>query len=114
MIRGEIWWADFGILYGSEVGYTRPVLIVQDNSFNESNIKTIVVLPMTTNLRLLDAPGNVFVSKKESKMAHDSVIISAQLYAINRGRFKEKISKVGKEIMKRVEIGMRLVLGINR
>jgi len=69
MIRGEIWWAEFGIPYGSEIGYTRPVLIVQDDSFNKSNIKTIVVLPMTTNLRLLDAPGNVFLRKNESKLA---------------------------------------------
>jgi mRNA interferase MazF len=114
MIRGEIWWAEFGIPYGSEIGYTRPVLIVQDDSFNESRIRTIVVLPLTTNLRLLDAPGNVFIQKKESKLANDSVIIVAQLYAIDRGRFKEKISKVTKEIMEQVEVGIKLVIGINQ
>jgi len=114
MIRGEIWWAEFGIPYGSEAGFTRPVLIVQDDSFNESRIKTIVVLPLTTNLRLLDAPGNVFIRKKESKLADDSVIIVAQLYAIDRGRFQKKISRVGKEIMEKVEIGVKLVLGISQ
>jgi mRNA interferase MazF len=30
MIRGEIWWADFGIPSGSEAGFRQPVLIVQD------------------------------------------------------------------------------------
>jgi mRNA interferase MazF len=114
MTRGEIWWAEFGIPYGSEAGFTRPVIIVQDDSFNESRIKTIVVLPMTTNLRLLNAPGNVFIRKKESKLPDDSVIIIAQLYAIDRGRFKERISKVSNEIMEQIEVGMRLVLGINR
>jgi len=114
MIRGEIWWVEFGIPYGSEAGFTRPVLIVQDDSFNKSRIKTIVVLPLTTNLRLLDAPGNVFIRKKESKLTVDSVIIVAQLYAMDRGRFKKKISRVGKEIMEKVEVGMKLVLGINQ
>jgi mRNA interferase MazF len=114
MIRGEIWWAEFGIPYGSEIGYNRPVLIVQDDSFNESRIKTVVVLPLTTNLRLLDAPGNVLLRKKESKLLNDSVIIVAQIYAIDRGRFKERISKVTKEIMEQVETGMKLVLGINQ
>ena len=114
MIRGEIWWAEFGIPYGSEAGFTRPVLIVQDDSFNKSKIKTIVVLPLTSNLRLKDAPGNVFLRKKEAKLSNDSVIIVAQLYAIDRGRFTEKISKVSKEIMEQVEIGMKLVLGINQ
>ncbi|MCL1813548.1 MAG: type II toxin-antitoxin system PemK/MazF family toxin [Treponema sp.] len=113
MIRGEIWWAEFGPPYGSEIGYTRPVLIVQDDSFNESRIKTIVVLPLTTNLRLLDAPGNVFIRKKESKFTNDSVIIVAQLYAIDRGRFREKVSKVTKETMEKVKIGMKLVLGMD-
>ena len=113
MIRGEIWWAEFGIPYGSEIGYTRPVLIVQDDSFNESRIKTVVVLPLTTNLRLLEAPGNVFLRKKESKLLDDSIIIVAQLYAIDRNRFKERVSKVTKEIMEQVEIGIKLVLGIN-
>ena len=114
MIRGEIWWAEFGIPYRSEAGFTRPVLIVQDDSFNRSKIKTIVVLPLTSNSRLLDAPGNVFLRKKETKLAGDSVIIVTQLYAIDRGRFIEKISKVSRETMEHVEIGMKLVLGINQ
>jgi len=114
MIRGEIWQAEFGIPYGSEIGYNRPVLIVQDDTFNESRIRTVVVLPLTTNLCLLDAPGNVLLRKKESKLINDSVIIVAQLYAIDRSRFKEKISKVTKEIMEQVETGMKLVLGINQ
>ena len=114
MIRGEIWWAEFGIPHGSEIGYNRPVLIVQDDSFNESRIKTVVVLPITTNLRLSDAPGNVLLRKKESKLIDDSVIIVAQLYAIDRSRFKERISKVTKEIMERVETGIKLVLGMNQ
>jgi len=114
MIRGEIWRVEFGIPYGSEAGFTRPVLIVQDDSFNASRIKTVVVVPLTTNLRLLDAPGNVFLRKKDAKSLNDSVIIVAQLYALDRGRFKEKISKVTKEIMEQVETGIKLVLGINQ
>ena len=114
MTRGEIWQAEFGIPFGSEIGYDRPVLIVQDDSFNESRIKTIVVLPLTTNLRLLDAPGNVLLRKKQSKHLNDSVIIVAQLYAIDRSRFKSKIVKVPMEIMEQVEVGIKLVLGINQ
>jgi mRNA interferase MazF len=114
MIRGEIWWADFGIPFGSEAGFRRPVLIVQDDAFNESRIRTIVVLPLTTNLRLLDAPGNVLVNNKETKLGKDSVIIAAQLYALDRQKFIERISKVKRETMKRVETGIMLVLGINK
>ena len=112
MIRGEIWWAEFGMPYGSEAGYDRPVLIVQDDAFNESSIRTIIVLPLTTNLRLADAPGNVLIKKKESKLKNDSVVIVAQFYAIDRNRIKERISKISKGTMEEVEAGMKLVLGI--
>jgi mRNA interferase MazF len=114
MTRGELWWADFGVPYGSEAGFTRPVLIVQDDTFNKSRIKTIVVLPLTTNLHLLDAPGNVLIRKKESNLINDSVIIASQPYAIDRSWLKEKVAKVPREILEQVETGMKLVLGMGR
>jgi mRNA interferase MazF len=112
MMRGEIWWAEFGVPYGSEIGYSRPVLIVQDDAFNESKINTVVVLPLTTNLRLAEAPGNVFVSNKDSKLKKDSVVIVSQIYALDRTRLKERISKVNSRILAQVEIGVRLILGV--
>jgi mRNA interferase MazF len=113
MTRGEIWWAQFGITFGSEAGYKRPVLIVQDDAFNESKIRTVVVLPLTTNLRLAEAPGNVLLKKNESKLTGDSVIIGAGLYALDRERFIERISKVNKKVMEKVKKGMMLVLGVH-
>jgi mRNA interferase MazF len=112
MTRGEIWRGDFDISPESSKGLSRPVLIVQDNSFNESNIKTILVLPITSNLYLLDAPGNVLIRSRESKLIDDSVILVSNLYAIERTRLKQKISKIDKTIMKQVETGMKLALGI--
>jgi len=114
MRRGEIWRADFDISNESKSGFIRPVLIVQDNSFNESSIKTILVLPMTSNLYLLDAPGNVLIRSRESRLTDDSVVLVSNLYAIERKRLKEKISKIDKLIMKQVEVGMKLVLGMNK
>ena len=54
MTRGEIWWVDFGIPYGSEPGYSRPAVVIQENSFNSSNINTTVVIPLTTNLSMCE------------------------------------------------------------
>ena len=45
MTRGEIWWVDFGVPFGSEVGFRRPVIVLQNNILNESNLRTVVVLP---------------------------------------------------------------------
>jgi mRNA interferase MazF len=61
MIRGEIWWADYGIPVGSEPEFNRPVLVIQSDALNQSKINTVIVVPFTTNLLLKNAPGNVFV-----------------------------------------------------
>ena len=66
MTRGEVWWADLGVPFGSEPGFRRPVLIVQADSFNRSRIGSVLCAPFTTNLRLGDAPGNAFVAAEVS------------------------------------------------
>jgi mRNA interferase MazF len=68
MTRGEIWWADYGIPYGSEPGYRRPVIVIQNDFFNNSKINTTIVVPLSTNLLLADVPGNIFIDKKKFKI----------------------------------------------
>jgi mRNA interferase MazF len=112
MIRGELWWANFGIPFGSEPGYKRPVLIIQNDFFNNSGLNTSIVIPLTTNMILADAPGNMIITKKASKLSKDSVLVLSQIEVIDKSRFIEKISKVTKDIMEQVEDGMKLVLGL--
>ena len=112
MTRGEIWWADFGLPFGSEPGFRRPVLIVQDDAFNRSRIGTVVVLPLTTNLSLESAPGNVFVEKGDSGLSKDSVAVISQLTAIDRRRLVEIAGTVPGAVMAEVEDGIKLVLGM--
>ena len=112
MTRGDIWWADFGIPFGSEPGFKRPVLIVQNDDFNRSKINTIIVVPLTTNLKLEEAPGNVFLDKEETKLTKDSVAVVSLIYAIDRTRLLERINKIDSALMSEVETGLLLVLGI--
>jgi mRNA interferase MazF len=59
MYRGEIWWANLPNPVGSEPGYRRPVLVIQDDIFTQSRINTVIVVIITSNLQLAAAPGNV-------------------------------------------------------
>jgi len=77
MTRGELWWADYGIPFGSEPGYKRPVVIFQSDYFNDSKINTTIVIPLSTNLLLADVPGNVLIEKEESGLPKDSVTVYA-------------------------------------
>jgi mRNA interferase MazF len=112
MTRGEIWWADYGIPYGSEPGYRRPVIILQDDFFNNSKINTTVVIPMSSNLLLADIPGNIYIEKRDLKLGKDSVILVSQIGVIDRERLIEKITKINRDIMERIENNIMFVLGI--
>jgi mRNA interferase MazF len=50
MYRGEIWWATLPDPVGSEPRYRRPVLVVQDDTFNQSRISTVIVVIITSNI----------------------------------------------------------------
>jgi mRNA interferase MazF len=112
MIRGEIWWVDYGIPYGSEPGYRRPVIIMQNDFFNNSKIKTTIVVPLSTNLLLADVPGNIFISKKDSKLTKDSVILISQTGVIDKERLIEKVAKINNDIMGKIENSIIFILGI--
>ncbi|HEY2115504.1 MAG TPA: type II toxin-antitoxin system PemK/MazF family toxin, partial [Candidatus Angelobacter sp.] len=79
MTRGEIWWADLPNLRGSEPGFRRPVLVIQANSFNQSEIRTVIVAVLTGNLRLAEAPGNVLLPARISGLPRDSAVNVSQL-----------------------------------
>ena len=64
--QGEIWWAELPEPSGSEPGFRRPVLIVQGDSLNSSRIATVVCVPLTSNLRWAEAPGNVLLRGKNT------------------------------------------------
>ncbi|TGK77531.1 type II toxin-antitoxin system PemK/MazF family toxin [Leptospira montravelensis] len=112
MTRGEIWWVDLGIPFGSEPGYKRPVLIIQDNAFNESNINTIIVVPLTTNLNLATAPGNVLLSRKDTNLSKDSVVNVSQIVTLDRERFINKASELKTKKIEKIEEGIKLVLSL--
>jgi mRNA interferase MazF len=110
--RGEIWWASLPRPAGSEPGYRRPVLVLQTNEFNESGIRTVVVVAITSNLRLAGAPGNVLCRKKDTGLAKDSVINVSQVATVNKARLAQRVGVLPSTLMQEVEAGVRLALGL--
>lgn len=108
--RGAIWWADLAEPRGSEPGFRRPLLIVQADAFNRSRIQTIVAVVLTSNLRLVEAPGNVLIPARLSGLPKDSVANVSQVITIDRDFLLEPAGKLDARILRQVEDGLRLVL----
>ena len=112
MKRGEIWWASLTPPSGLGPGYRRPVLIVQTNSFNVSQISTVLVAVITSNLALALAPGNVRISKSDSGLTKPSVVNISQVLTIDKLLLTERIGSLSGRTMDRINEGLKLVLSV--
>ena len=112
MRRGELWWADLGNPFGSEPGLRRPVLVVQSDPFNQSSLQTVVVVPLTSNLKRAAAPGNVRCRGGDTGLPKASVANVSQIAAIDRRRLHQKVGQMPERLVQRVESGIRLLLSL--
>ena len=110
MQRGEVWWADLDEPHSSAPGFKRPLVVIQADAFNRSRIQTVVCAVLTSNLRLADAPGNVFVPKRESGLPRDSVVNISQVVTVDRSTLTERVGTLSARVHERIDDGLRLVL----
>jgi mRNA interferase MazF len=109
--QGDVCWASLDDPVGSAPGFRRPVVIVQGDSFNASRIATIVVVPLTSNLRLAAAPGNVLLAASRTGLPKDSVANVSQILSIDRSMLDERAGRLAESHLRLVLAGIDLVLG---
>jgi mRNA interferase MazF len=112
LARGDVWWADLPDPQGSEPGYRRPLLVVQNDLFNRSRLRTVVVVVLTGNVRLVDAPGNVLVPAKASGLPRDSVANVSQVITIDLDALTERVGRLPGTLIDQVANGLRLALAL--
>jgi mRNA interferase MazF len=109
--QGEVWWADLGEPIGSSPGYRRPVIVVQCDALNQSRVSTIVCVPLTSNLKWTDAPGNVLLPARATNLSKESVANVSLIVAVDRRQLTERVGKLSRRQMELVLAGIDTVLG---
>ena len=109
--QGDVWWADLDEPIGSGAGFRRPVLIVQCNAFNRSRIATAVCVPLTSNLKWANAPGNVTLKRRYTGLDKNSVANVSLIVAVDKARLFECTGKLPKKQLAAVLAGINVVLG---
>jgi len=107
--QGEIYWVELGKPRGSEPGYCHPHIVIQNNVFNISKIKTVVVCVLTSNLKRAKAPGNVLLEKGEANLRKRSVVNISQIYTVNKNDLVEKIGQVSEKRLLQILDGIKLL-----
>lgn len=98
--QGDVMWAD-----------RRPVLVVQGEAFNQSTIATVVCVPLTSNLRWADAPGNVLLPRRSTGLSKDSVANVSQIITVDRELLRRRVGRISRRQLHLVLSGIDIVLG---
>ncbi len=109
--QGEVWWADLPAPTGSGPGFRRPVVIVQGDGLNQSRLATVVSVPLTSNLRWAEAPGNVLLPARLTNLPKDSVANVSQVVALDKILLTERVGKLPRAKLELLLAGLDTVFG---
>ena len=112
MQRGDIRWADLGEPIGSEPAYQRPVLVIQNDEVNRSRLATVIVLSLTSNLKLTGLPGCVLLRESETGLPKDSIANATQIRTIDRARLSDQVGQLDDAIMYLIDNALRSILAL--
>jgi mRNA interferase MazF len=87
------------------------VIIVQGDALNRSRIATVVCVPLTTNLKWADAPGNVLLGSDLTGLPHDSVANVSQLVTLDKTLLTERVGKIPQAKRHLLLSGIDVILG---
>ncbi|MFA4815217.1 MAG: type II toxin-antitoxin system PemK/MazF family toxin [Candidatus Gracilibacteria bacterium] len=106
--QGDIYLTDLNPVKGHEQGGARPVLVIQNNILNK-NLSTVIIFPLTTNLKAKDHLTTYFLDRKSTHLSFDSVVLIHQIRTIDQTRLKRKISSITPETLRKLKQQMVLV-----
>jgi mRNA interferase MazF len=109
--QGDVCWADLPEAVGSGPGLRRPVLVVQGDAFNRSRIRTVVCVPLSSNVKWAEAPGNVLLAARSTGLPKDSVANVSQVITLDREVLTEQVGRISRKQLGLVFAGLDLVLG---
>lgn len=108
--QGDIFWIDEAEPKGSEPGFRRPFVVIQNNVFNASRLRTTVMCAVTTNLRRADAPGNVLLREGEGGLSKASVVNVTQIFTVDKNELADYCGSLSGKRIGEILAGIDLLL----
>jgi mRNA interferase MazF len=109
--QGEVWRADLPDPAGSGPGFRRPVVVIQGDALNRSLIAMVVSVPLTSNLRWAEAPGNVLLSARITGLPKDSVANVSQIVSLDKELLTERMGKIPRAKLELILAGIDVIVG---
>jgi mRNA interferase MazF len=108
--QGDVYWVDLGEPVGSAPGFLHPHVVIQNDAFNRSDIRTVVVCALTSNLKRAAAPGNVLLDVGEANLPKQSVVNISQVFTVDKSQLGDKIGLLSTRRVRQILDGVQLLL----
>jgi len=105
--RGDLFWIRPDDSRGPVPSYSHPHVVVQDDVFNHSRIRTVVVCALSSNLHRANEPGNVLLDVGEGNLPAQSVVVVSQISSVDKGRLGEPIGSLSPTRVEQILAGLR-------
>ena len=87
------------------------MVVVQGDALNQSRIATVVCVPLTSNLRWANAPGNVSLAARLTGLPKDSVANVSQIVTLDKDLLTERVGRLSRAKLELVCAGVNVILG---
>ncbi|XXF79680.1 type II toxin-antitoxin system PemK/MazF family toxin [Myxococcaceae bacterium GXIMD 01537] len=105
--RGDLFWLEPDGSRGSIPPIVHPHVVVQDDVFNRSRVRTVIVCALTTNLKRATEPGNVLLDTGEGNLPRQSVVVVSQVDSVEKTKLGAYIGTLSDQRVQQVLDGMR-------
>ena len=96
--RGDLFWANFNPVQGSEHAGRRPVLVIQNDTGNQF-APTVIVAPLTSRRFTREYPVNVEVPAGTAGLRTDSTVLLSQIRTIYKSRLGRRTGHLSAAVM---------------
>ena len=109
--QGDVCWAECLRPQARAPGFGVRSSSSRAKLLNRSRVATVVCVPLTSNLRWADAPGDVLLTARMTGLPRDSVANVSQVVALDRTLLEERVSRLSRAKIDLLLAGLDVVLG---
>jgi mRNA interferase MazF len=107
--QGQVYWLDFGPAPGRAPAERHPCVVVQNDVFNRSAIRTSVVCLITSNPTMAKAPGNVLLKKGGANLPKASVVNVSQILTVDKAELTRRAGTLSATAAAAVRDGLHML-----
>lgn len=110
IFQGDVFWIEGNLEENPELGVFRhPYVVVQEDVFNHSRVRTVIVCALTSQVEKAQLPGNVLLEKGEGGLKQASVVEVSKISSVNKAALGAYVGRLSEKRVAQILAGIRFL-----